>query len=154
MIANLEDLTGIEHNGMMAIHLLVDACDKKVRPALIKRAGKKLLSQVYDRRGIPLIFSVFSLCDLCTDDLDAITSVFSRDELKNIMSRSRTGNNALDVFTRISASMKRYPSRERNASLERNAFYIPAAKDTTKDGSEKPVKIETISGMPVRDRKQ
>lgn len=64
MIADLEDLAGIEHNGMTAIHLLVDACDKKVRPVLIRRMGKRLLSQVYDRRGIPTIFLLFSLCDL------------------------------------------------------------------------------------------
>ena len=147
MIADLEDLAGIEHNGRTAIHLLIDACDKKVRPVLIKRAGKRLLSQVFDRRGIPIIFSIFSLCDLCMEDLDAIASVFSRDELRNIMSRSRTGNNALDVFTNITAALKRHPS------LERNAFYIPASKDTKKEGSERPLKIEKANG-PQKDRTQ
>ncbi|MDO9323359.1 MAG: hypothetical protein Q7T80_00195 [Methanoregula sp.] len=140
MIADLEDLAGIEHQGMTAIHLLVDACDKKVRPVLIRKMGKRLLSQVYDRRGIPTIFLLFGLCDLCGADLDAITSVFSRNELRNIMSRSRTGNNALDVFTHVAALLKRHPP------LERNAFYIPAAKDTNKEGFELPVRIERSAG--------
>jgi hypothetical protein len=154
MIADLEDLAGIEYNGIMAIHLLVDVCDKKVRPVLIRRAGKRLLSQIYDRRGIPLIFSIFGLCDLCPEDLDAIASVFSRNELKNIMSKSRTGNNALDVFTNVAASMKRYSLSERNAVLERNAFNIPAVKDTKEEELEKPVKINKISGIPENDNNQ
>jgi hypothetical protein len=138
---------------MTAIHLIVGACDKRVRPALIRRAGKRLLSQVYDRRGLPVIFSIFGLCDLDMEDLDAIASVFSRDELREIMSKNRSGNNALDVFTNVSASMKRYPRMERNA-LVRNAFYIPAAKDTRKDGEEHPVRIEKISGGPVEKQDQ
>jgi hypothetical protein len=153
MIADLEDLTGIKYNGIMAIQLLIEACDKRVRPALIRRAGKQLLSQVYDQRGIPLIFIIFGLCDLCEEDLDAIASVFSRDELKNIMSRSRTGKNAFEVFMEVSALMKRYPQMNRNASLVRNAFYVPAAKDIRKEGSEKPVKIEKISSLQ-KDKKQ
>jgi hypothetical protein len=153
LIAELEDLACIEHNGMTAIHLLVGACDKRVRPALIRRAGKRLLSLVYDRRGLPVIFLIFSLCDLDIEDLDAIASVFSRDELREIMSKNRSGNNALDVFTNVSASMKRYPRMERNA-LVRNAFYIPAAKDTRKDGAEPPVRIEKISGGPVEKQDQ
>ncbi|WP_321508572.1 hypothetical protein [uncultured Methanoregula sp.] len=153
MIADLEDLAGIEHNGIMAIQLLVEACDKKVRPALIRKAGKRLLSQVYDHRGLPIIFSIFGLCDLTAEDLDAIDSVFSRDELKNVMSRNRTGNNALVVFMNLAASMKRYPRMERNA-LVRNAFYIPAAKDTKKEECDKPVRIKKISGMPAEDTKQ
>lgn len=154
MIADLEDLAGIEYNGAIAIHLLGDACDKRVRPALIKRAGKRLLSLVYDRRGLPLVFSIFGLCDLCMDDLDAIASVFSRDELKNIMSKSRTGKNAYEVFLNVAASMKRYPSMERNETMVRNAFVIPAVKDAKKEGPEKPVKIEKISRLPVKDKKQ
>lgn len=98
MLADLEELAGIEYNGMTAIHLLVDACDKKIRPTLIRKMGKRLLSQVYDRRGIPTIFLIFSLVDIYGDDLDAIAGIFSNDELRNIMSKSRTGNNALDVL--------------------------------------------------------
>jgi hypothetical protein len=153
LIADLEDLAGIEQNGMTAIHLLVSACDKRVRPALIRRAGKRLLSQLYDRRGLPVIFSIFGLCDLDVEDLDAIASVFSRDELREIMSKNRSGNNALDLFTNASASMKRYPRMERNA-LVRNAFHIPAAKDTMKEGAEPPVRIEKISGGPAENQNQ
>ncbi len=152
IIADLEDFTGIEEKGITAIQLLVDACDKRVRPALIRRAGKRLLSQLYDRRGIPLIFTIFGLCDLGKEDLDAIASVFSDDELRNTMSRSRTGRNALEVFNGLAAAMKRYPPMERNASLVRNAFYIPAAKDTRKQGSEKPVRIEKVPGRHTGDK--
>jgi hypothetical protein len=147
MIADLDDLTEIKHNGIMAIQMLIEACDKKARPALITRAGKRLL-QIYDQRGIPLIFIIFGLCDLCEKDLDAIASVFSKDELKNIMSRSRTGKNAFEVFMEVSALMKKYPAMNRNASLVRNAFYVPAAKDLQKEGSEKPIKFKKISGLP------
>ena len=77
MIAEPDDLAGVEHNGTTAVHLLVDACDKRVRPALIKRVGNRLLSSLYDSRGIPVFFSVLSLNDLCMDDLDAIIQVFS-----------------------------------------------------------------------------
>ena len=76
MIADLEDLAGIEHNGTTAIHLLADACDKWVRPALIRRAGKRLLSGVFDSRGIPVIFTIFSLGDLSLHDLDAIAALY------------------------------------------------------------------------------
>jgi hypothetical protein len=144
MVADLEDLAGIEYKGITAIQLLIEACDKKVRPLLIKRTGKKLLSQTFDRRGLPLIFSLFGLCDISAKDLDAIDSLFTRDELRNIMSSKKTGNTALDVFTSLSAAMKRYPSMDRNA-LERNAFYIPAAKDTKNEDDERPVKIKKIA---------
>jgi hypothetical protein len=153
MFANLEDLTEIEFNGMMAIQLLVQACDKRTRPALIKRAGKRLLSQVYDRRGIPLLFTIFGLCDLGVEDLDAIASVFSKEELRNTMSRSRTGKNALEVFMNLSAAMKRYPLRERNASMVRNAFHIPAAKDTETESVQKNVRVEKITRLPEKGRK-
>ena len=45
---------------------------------------KRLLSQVYDRRGIPTIFLIFSLVDICGDDLDAIAGIFSNDELSGM----------------------------------------------------------------------
>jgi hypothetical protein len=137
----------------MAIQMLIEACDKKARPALITRAGKRLL-QIYDQRGIPLIFIIFGLCDLCEKDLDAIASVFSNDELKNIMSRSRTGKNAFEVFMEVSALMKKYPAMNRNASLVRNAFYVPAAKDLQKEGSEKPIKFKKISGLQKNSKQE
>jgi hypothetical protein len=147
MIADLEDLAGLEVNGTTAIHLLIDACDKRVRPALIRRAGRRLLSQVYDRRGIPAIFSIFGLCDVGTGDLEALASVFSNDDLKKIMTRCRTGNTALDVYTHVAASLKRRPS------LERNAFYIPAARDTKDEDGNVTVKIERRAGPRVKERK-
>jgi hypothetical protein len=143
MIADLEDLASLVDNGMTALHTLVDACDRKVRPALIRKAGKELL-QIYDKRGIPLIFSIFSLCDLHRDDLDAIESVFSRDELKNIRSRSGTGNSALYVFNNMSASLKG------RSAVERNTFYRPAAKDTDMEKSNVPVKTQTLSAAQVK----
>ncbi len=151
MIADLDDLAGIKRDGVMAIQMLLDACDKKVRPALIKMAGRHLLSQVYDRRDLPLIFTIFGLCDLGGDDLDAIDAVFSKEDLKRIMSKSRTGKNALEVYTGVAESMKRYPPMERNASLVRNAFYITAEKDTKTAREKRPVRIRKVSHMPKRD---
>jgi hypothetical protein len=124
MIADLEDLAGIEQNGTTAVHLLADACDKWVRPVLIRRVGKRLLSGVFDRRGIPVIFSVFSLGDLTLRDLDAIAAVFSQEDLKNTMCRNRTGRNALTVFTEIAQSLKSHGSLERHMLFGR-----PARKD-------------------------
>lgn len=125
MIADLEDLAGLEFSGTTAIHLLADACDKGVRPALLTRAGKRLLSSVYDSRGIPVIFTLFALGDLSIHDLNAIENVFSEDELKTVMCRNRTGKNALTVFSEISMSLKRRPS------LDRHTFFkTPSVKDT------------------------
>jgi hypothetical protein len=152
MIADLADLATIERNGQMAIQLLLSACDKSGRSVLIRRAGKHLLSRVYDQRGLPLVFSIFGLCDLCMEDLDAIASVFSRDELKTIMSRSRTGKTALDAFISAVAAMKRYPSRERDAFMVRNAFYTSAEKDAQKERAERPVKVNILSGVPAKDK--
>jgi hypothetical protein len=128
MIANLDEFAGIEHNGTTALHLLADACDKWVRPAFIQKAGPRLLSSVYDRRGIPVIFTIFSLGDISVSDLEALAKVFSKDDLKNLMCRSRTGKNALTVFTEIARSLRSH------ASLERNVFFKPSApKDTDID---------------------
>jgi len=128
MIADLENLAGIEHNGMTAIHLLADACDKGVRQALIGRAGKRLLSSVYDQRGIPVLFSIFVLSDLCMSDLDAIAKVFSEDDLRKVMNKSRAGMNALEVFTDASRRLKSH------APSERNRFELIHAVKTTNMG--------------------
>jgi hypothetical protein len=129
MIADLEDLAGIELNGTTAIHLLADACDKGVRPVLIQKAGKRLLSRVFDARGIPVIFTIFALGDVCQQDLDALARVFSRDELKNVMCKNRTGKNALTVFTEITLSLKSH------ASLERHTFFkTNGLRNATRDG--------------------
>jgi hypothetical protein len=122
MIADLEDLAGIEHKGTTAVHLLAEACDKGVRPVLIRRAGKRLLSGVFDSRGLPVIFTVFSLGDLSLHDLNAIAAEFSQEDLKNTMCRNRTGRNALTVFTEIAWSLKSH------GSLERHMFFRPSAR--------------------------
>jgi hypothetical protein len=128
MIADLEDLACIEYKGTTAIHLLASACDKGVRPVLIQKAGKKLLSAVYDQRGIPVIYTIFGLGDLCMSDLNTIAAVFSKDELKKVMCRNRTGKDALTVFSEIALSLKSH------ASLDRHMFFKPsAAKDADAD---------------------
>jgi len=152
MIADPEDLVGFEYDGKMALHHLMEICDKRVRPVLLRRAGKRL--QIFDRRDIPLIFSVFGLCDLGVDDLDAITSVFSDDELKNIMGRKRNGRTAFEVFTNVSTMIRRYNSWDRNEIMERNAFYIPAAKDMKKEEDEKPAHINIVSRLPKKNSPQ
>jgi len=152
MIADPEDLVGFEYNGKMALHHLIEICDKRVRPVLIRKAGKRL--QIFDRRDIPLIFSIFGLCDLGVDDLDAIASVFSDEELKNIMGRKRNGRTAFEVFNTASTMIRRYNPRERNEIMERNAFYIPAAKDTKKEEDEKPARVKIVSRLPKKNHPQ
>jgi hypothetical protein len=123
MIADLDEFAGIEYNGSTALHLLADTCDKWVRPALIRKAGPRLLSSVYDCRGIPVIFTIYSLGDISLSDLDALAKVFSKEELKNVMCR-----NALTVFTEIALSLKSH------ASLERHTFFRHSPqKDTDVD---------------------
>ncbi|MDO9549798.1 MAG: hypothetical protein Q7J03_02380 [Methanoregula sp.] len=114
MIADLECFGGVEVNGTTAIHQLTDACDKGVRPALIEKAGNKLLSRVYDTRGLPVLFLLFGLTDISTYDLDAIAKVFSKEDLRKIMNSNRTGKDAFTVFTEVSNSLKCHAPRERN----------------------------------------
>ena len=88
-----------------------------------------MLARIYDRRGIPALFAIFSLSDVCMYDLDAIAKVFSRNDLRKIMNRNRTGKNALDVFTSVSMSLKSHPS------LERDTFCMTlAVKSTNMEG--------------------
>jgi hypothetical protein len=140
MIAELEDLATIELNGTTALHLLADACDKGVRPALIRRAGKRLLSQVFDRRGIPVIFSIYALGDLSTYDLKAIAKVYSRDELRQVMSRNRSGKNALTVFDELSAGLKI------RASMDRNTFFKTNALKSTNTEGELRSQVDPVAG--------
>ena len=130
MIADLENISGLVHDGTTALHLLTDACDKKVRPELIGRAGKNLLSIVYDSRGLPVLFTIFNLSDLCMQDLDAIAKVFSKDELRRVMNRNRTGKNALEVFTDAHMRLKSH------APSERNKFFVPHAVKSTNMGGD------------------
>jgi len=125
MIADLSDLAGIEFEGTTAIHILADACDKVIRPLFIRSAGPRLLSKVYDKRGIPAIYTVLSLGDLNQEDLMAVASVFSEEDLRNTRSRSGGGKDALTVFDEVARSVKSH------APLDRHTFYRPLPpKDT------------------------
>jgi CheY-like chemotaxis protein len=156
MIADLNDIAGIEHEDTTAIHMLVDACDKKVRPALIRKAGKRLLSTIYDHKDIPALFLFFSLNDLSISDLDAIEKVFSKDDLRKVMSRKRMGKNALQIFAEVS------PKVRQNVARERNEFILPTAVKTTNLGKTtggqagSPVYRENIEAPPAKviDRKK
>ena len=130
MIADPCDLAGVEVNGSTAIHLLAGACDRAVRPAFIRRTGRTILSTVYDARGIPVLYTIFGLGDLSLDDLDAIEALFSKEELKNVMCQSRTGKDALTVFTEL------FRSLQSHAPLDRHPFYNnPGRKE--RDGTSK-----------------
>ena len=122
MIADLDILSRIESDDRNLIQIIIEACDKGVRPALIERAGKRLLSNVYDSRALPVLFSIFGLTDLCMQDLDAIAKVFSKDDLSKVMSRNRTGKNGLEIFNAASARLKTHPPGERNKFFVSNAI--------------------------------
>ena len=125
MIADLENLAMVERDGTTAIHKMAEACDEGTRPALIEKAGKELLARTYDSRGIPVLLSILSLADLRRQDLDAIRRVFLPKELAKVMARSRTGENALNIFTSLASSLrKRGPSK-------RNKFEVIHAVKTT-----------------------
>jgi hypothetical protein len=113
-IADLRDLTGVESGGMTAIHLLAEACDRDLRPVFIEKAGKELLAGVYDARGIPVLFILLTLADVCWDDIDAVARLFSPHELEKVTARSRTGRNALDLFTSVCRTLRERPPAERN----------------------------------------
>ena len=117
MIAEPGDLAGVGINGSTAIHLLAVACDRAVRPAFIRRTGSTLLSTVYDARGLPVLYTIFGLGDLSMADLAAIESLFSKEELKKVMCRNRTGRDALTVFSEI------YRSLQSHESLDRHPFF-------------------------------
>lgn len=117
MVADLNGLAFIESEGKTAVHILAEACDRAVRPAFIRKAGKRLLSQVYDKRGIPAIYTLFGLGDLCPEDLAAIAEVFTEEDLRKTYCQSGAGKDALTVFDEVARSLK---SR---APLDRHTFY-------------------------------
>lgn len=129
MIMDLEKLAAIELAGTTALHLLADAVDRGARTALIGRAGSRLLSSVYDSKGSPVLFTIFTLGDLSRDDLDAIAAVFSGNELKEIMNVNRTGKNAFEVFSEASIRLNAHPPGERN-----RFFLSTAVKTTNSEG--------------------
>ena len=148
LIAELEDIAGIRHQGTTGIHLLIDSCDKKVRPVLIRKAGKRLLAGIYDRRGIPAIFTIFGLGDVNRQDLDAIAAVFSEDELAAVMVQSRTGKNALVVFREISLSLEDHASLDRNTFFRTNATKVAVPEGDAAAGVIPPVHDEKRAALP------
>jgi hypothetical protein len=129
MIACLEDLAGVESKGSTALHLLAAACDRRLRPALIERAGKKALGSLFNVRGSPVLFTILALNDLTREDLAAIEKMFTRDELRSIKNKKRTGRNALQIFYEAQRRLKVQGPGERNAfSLTR------AVKNTNLSG--------------------
>lgn len=128
MIADLADIAGIRQDGITALHMLITACDKRVRPALIRKAGKNLLSSVYDDNNLPALFVFFSLSDISPSDLDTIEKLFSEDDLKTVISKKGWGRNALQIISELS------PVVRQNAARERNAFEIPTGIRTTDPG--------------------
>lgn len=132
MIAEGTDLAGLVHGGTTALHLLAGACDRSLRPALIRRAGKRALGGMFDSRGLPVLFTILTLNDLRKQDLTAIGQVFTRDELAHVKNRNQTGRSVLEVYTEASQRMKgRVPG-------ERNTFSTNRAVKNTKLRPEKP----------------
>ncbi len=150
MIADLADIAGFVHERSTGLHMLVTACDKRVRPALIKKAGKVLLSSIYDYRDIPPLFVLLGLGDLSVPDLDAIENVFSKEDLRQVMSRKRMGRNALEVFSEFSPGVRQYGSRDRNVFN-----FSPAIKTTSMDEAaaaqgDAPVKLKSVSAPAAK----
>jgi CheY-like chemotaxis protein len=149
VIADLRDLAGIEQDGVPAIHLLTKACDKSIRPVLIEKAGKQLLSSVFDSDGLPVFFSILCMGNLSTYDLDAIEKVFTKDDLRLVMAQNRMGRNGLEAFTEISTRMRE------NLALQRKTFTSGRTKATATDEGvtgppeNLPVPDENGKGMPV-----
>ncbi len=149
MIADLKDLAEIEQDGVPAIHLLTQACDKSIRPVLIEKAGKHLLSTVFDGNGLPVLFSILSIGNLSTYDLDAIENVFSKEDLRQVMAQNKMGRNGLEAFTEISTRL-----RENRALQHKTVTNGQPPAPATGEGGAKPpenlpVPAENDKGMPV-----
>ena len=150
MIADPDSLAALEHSGTTAIHMLADACHPGARPALIKRAGVRLLSEVYDRRGIPVLLSIFALGDLGRDDLDAIRTVFSEEDLRKVMNRNRTGKNALEIFDEASERLKVHAPGERNKFFAGHGVRTATAVGEPRSQADQPDRQEGGSGEYAR----
>jgi hypothetical protein len=142
MIADPVDLGGLVNGGTTALHLLAEACDRTLRPALIRRAGKSGLAAMYDGRGLPVIFTILALNDLRKDDLNAIGQVFTRDELAHEKNKNRTGRSALDVYSEASQRLKGQVPGERNAFMVSRAVKStrlrPEQKPQGRTGRQRP----------------
>jgi len=105
MIADPHDLACLECDSRTAVHLLFSTCGTKMRPDLIRKFGTTL-SSLCDRDGVPLLLSILGQSDLTSRDLNAITKVFSNDDLKKIIPKSGSGKNALDLLRDLSRPKK------------------------------------------------
>jgi len=149
MIADPVDLAGVEHDGTTALHLLAVACDKSVRPELIRRIGSRLLSGLFDRNGMPVLFSIFGLGDLGIHDLEAITEVFSHDGLRKVMAKNRMGKNALEILTEIFPSIKGKPARDRNAFSVTHAVKNTNMENVVRQQTSSPLQSESVAAPRV-----
>jgi CheY-like chemotaxis protein len=148
MIADPQDLAGIEADGTTAIHQLAVICDKQIRPELIRRFGKQLLSTLYDHNGMPALILIFGLGNLRIHDIDAIAEVFSKDELKKVKVKSGMGKDGLEIFNEISRSINYL------AILESTLAALPEEKSTDKEPDARPqinspIKSECVSPPPM-----
>lgn len=124
MIADPGDLARIDCNGTTAIHQLAMICDKRIRPELIRKFGKQLLSTLYDSSGMPALFLIFGLGNLRIHDIDAIAEVFTKSELKKIKVQNGMGRDGLEIFNEISRSINYLAVLEKTM-----AAVIPAEED-------------------------
>jgi len=124
MIADSQDLARVEYDGTTPIHQLAMACGKLVRPTLIRKFGKQLLSTLYDHDGMPALFLIFKLGDLRIHDLDAIKDVFSKNDLQKVKVKNGRGRNGLEIFDEIYRSINYF------AILDSTIANIPAKKKT------------------------
>jgi len=140
MIADPGDLARIDCNGTTAIHQLAMICDKRIRPELIRKFGKQLLSTLYDSSGMPALFLIFGLGNLRVHDIDAIAEVFTKSELKQIKVQNGMGRNGLEIFNEISRSINYLAVLEKTM-----AAVIPADKG---DDEEAGARLRTSSPIP------
>lgn len=112
LIADLDILATLEHEGTTALHLLAKTCDRGIRPALITKAGNRLLSRVYDRRGLPVLISLFGLPNISEKDLDAIGKVFTKEQLRHITIENGRGNTAFEIMNEISTSLHSHKAQD------------------------------------------
>ncbi|PKL70642.1 MAG: hypothetical protein CVV30_04655 [Methanomicrobiales archaeon HGW-Methanomicrobiales-1] len=140
MIADPRDLARIQRDGTTAIHQLAKICDRRIRPELIRKFGKQLLSSLYDNNGMPALFLIYGLGDLRIHDIDAIAEVFSKSDLKKIKVQNGMGRDGLEIFNEISRSINYMAVLEKTM-----ASALPA---DMRDGEEPDDKPRTDSSLP------
>ncbi|HEX3000820.1 MAG TPA: response regulator [Methanoregula sp.] len=121
VIANLNDLAGATLDGEPAINLLLRTCDKSIRPCLIEKAGKRLLAGVYDREGVPVLFTILGLGDLSVYDIEAIERVFTKEELKKILPKTGLGRPAFDAYLEVATRIRESLAHQRKSFMNARA---------------------------------